>query len=400
MLVPRLPPQYYLTKQRIARQVRYIQRSLLDRGATARHLTDHPADCLLVYESDCASTQYRVNHTAQLLESRNLNCRLIDLETLDRINRFTWLANTRLVFLHRLPMTPALARFIHAARRRRIPVVLDLDDAVHTPALYRHSAIYDVLSPLEKRIHDALAIRVGKTLDRVDAITVSTQPLMEQVQSTGKPIFCIPNRVSPSMIEAASAYTSPAHPSEITSHAITLGYLSGTATHHRDFQPLVPVLETIWETYPHVQLLLAGPLNLNPPIHPRFFDRITTLPLKPWPKFLSYYSKLDINLAPLETANPFCEAKSAIKYLEAALLSIPTIASPTHDFRRLITPGKTGFLAHSPDDWLSTLTACISDLTMCRNIGSAAHIHTCSEETIAANSHIWDDILDNLGVFP
>jgi glycosyltransferase involved in cell wall biosynthesis len=55
-------------------------------------------------------------------------------------------------------------------------------------------------------------------------------------------------------------------------------------------------------------------------------------------------AQFDVNLAPLEVGNPFCEAKSELKYFEAALAGVPTIASPTGPYRRAIRHGETGFL--------------------------------------------------------
>ena len=67
-------------------------------------------------------------------------------------------------------------------------------------------------------------------------------------------------------------------------------------------------------------------------------------------------ARFDINLAPLEFGNPYCQAKSELKFFEAALVDAPTVASPTGPFRRVIDHGKTGFLAATADDGISIST--------------------------------------------
>jgi glycosyltransferase involved in cell wall biosynthesis len=48
--------------------------------------------------------------------------------------------------------------------------------------------------------------------------------------------------------------------------------------------------------------------------------------------------------------NPFSQSKSEIKFMEAALLGIPTVASPTQAFQHAIISGENGYLA-APGDW-------------------------------------------------
>lgn len=59
---------------------------------------------------------------------------------------------------------------------------------------------------------------------------------------------------------------------------------------------------------------------------------------------------LILNIAPLEI-NRFCEAKSELKYFEAALVRVPTVASPTQPFKNAIQHGVNGFLAGDSADW-------------------------------------------------
>ena len=73
--------------------------------------------------------------------------------------------------------------------------------------------------------------------------------------------------------------------------------------------------------------------------------------LQPLMNLPTEMARFDINLAPLEVGNSFCEAKSELKFFDAALVDVPTVASPTGPFRRAIDRGRTGFLATSGDDW-------------------------------------------------
>ena len=53
-------------------------------------------------------------------------------------------------------------------------------------------------------------------------------------------------------------------------------------------------------------------------------------------------ARFDINLIPLEIGNPFCEAKSELKFFEAALVEVCTIASRTGPMQRTISTGRLG----------------------------------------------------------
>jgi GT2 family glycosyltransferase len=97
-------------------------------------------------------------------------------------------------------------------------------------------------------------------------------------------------------------------------------------------------------------------------------------PMMPLEKLPEAMSRFDINLAPLQAGNPFCEAKSELKHFEAALVEVPTVASPTGPMRRAIRDGETGFLATSPEDWYRALIALVDDAALRRRIGHAAYL--------------------------
>jgi SAM-dependent methyltransferase/uncharacterized protein YbaR (Trm112 family) len=62
-----------------------------------------------------------------------------------------------------------------------------------------------------------------------------------------------------------------------------------------------------------------------------------------------------------------------LKFFEAALVDVPTIASPTGPYRRAIEHGKTGFLAASTDDWYEYGKRLIEDPELRARIGREAY---------------------------
>src|SRR5204863_5326912 len=83
-------------------------------------------------------------------------------------------------------------------------------------------------------------------------------------------------------------------------------------------------------------------------------------------------AQIDINLAPLELDNPFCQAKSEIKYTEAALVGVPTVASPTDAFAYAITHGENGLLAATVDEWQAALSQLIEQPEARQQLGAVA----------------------------
>ena len=79
-----------------------------------------------------------------------------------------------------------------------------------------------------------------------------------------------------------------------------------------------------------------------------------------------FISKVHINVAPIKETI-FNEAKSGNKWLEAALVKVPTIASNFGAFKQIINNYETGILCSSNEEWYNALKALIINETM-RNI--------------------------------
>ena len=101
--------------------------------------------------------------------------------------------------------------------------------------------------------------------------------------------------------------------------------------------------------------------------------RIRRIPLVPWRELPEHLVEFDINLAPLVMDNPFAQSKSEIKYMEAALVRAPTVASPTDAYRYAIRPGENGYLPASDDEWEQALALLIEEPDHRRLIAEEAY---------------------------
>ena len=104
-----------------------------------------------------------------------------------------------------------------------------------------------------------------------------------------------------------------------------------------------------------------------------FSSRIEWRQFVPIDQLPNEYARFDINIAPLEVGNRFCEAKSELKFFEAALVGVPTIASPTCTYGAAIRHGESGFLASGRSDWHRYLSILITDPDLRRKIADTAY---------------------------
>jgi hypothetical protein len=110
-------------------------------------------------------------------------------------------------------------------------------------------------------------------------------------------------------------------------------------------------------------------------------NRVHVFPFVPWRELPPQLAALDINLAPLVAGNPFNESKSEIKFMEAALVRVPTLASRMDAFADAIRPGQTGLLAGDAQEWQEALDFLVENSGARQAIGQAAYQDVLSRYT-------------------
>ena len=261
--------------------------------------------------------------------------------------------------LYRLAMSPPLNELISLAHDLGKPVIFDADDLIFDPALVEWHRGVDQLTPAEQQLHVDGVRRYRATLLACDAALMATPLLAQCARELGRPAYVHRNALGNEMLDLAEKLCDQRQ-SRQPNERLVIGYGSGTPTHEVDFKEASAALVNILNRYPQVELWIAGPLEV-PQKLTDFGRRIVRFPLTDWRAWFELLSQMDIALAPLEMGNIFCRAKSEIKFVEAAALGVPVVASNIDPFQDSLTNGHDGFLAANEQEWNRALTLLVEE---------------------------------------
>ncbi|MCC5617186.1 glycosyltransferase [Nostoc sp. CHAB 5836] len=282
----------------------------------------------------------------------------------------------KIIIAHRVPHTYEFEQFVFKAKKLGIKVIFDTDDLVFDPSCLSQIHAYTQMDEQEKTLYENGVKRYRKSMSLCDYITVSTDKLQQKIKESfpNKFLMILRNRISNEMeqgaIEARKCYV----PND---GMLRIAYFSGTKTHVQDFAECVLALKSILTKFPYVRLMIVGHLDI-PEALQEVASQIECIPYMPWRDLPALYRKVDINLAPLEKNNDFTEAKSELKYFEAALLSVPTIASDTSAFRIAIQNGVNGLLCNNLIEWENAMYQLVTNHKLRQEMGHKAFEDTNS----------------------
>ena len=154
---------------------------------------------------------------------------------------------------------------------------------------------------------------------------------------------------------------------------VVIFYGSGTRAHKQDFHEILePALAHIARAWPdRVEIRLIGHfgqfLHLDPGRDP-----VSVIePVWNYEDYCTHMADADINLSVL-SSSPLTDAKSEIKWLEAAMLGIPSVVSATATHRETIVNGESGVLCETTEDFISAIDGLVRDSDLRARIGSTA----------------------------
>lgn len=301
------------------------------------------------------SALYRAHHVAEELDLQGLKTSI----TVQDNPLLPSYADKFSVFVfHRVLYTPSVAKLIARIKAQGKEIIFETDDLVYDAKYLQHMDYFQKMNALERKLYEN---GVGGEIlhdPYVTVCTTTTNFLAEKLRETGKKVYIVPNKLSQSDVAVCEIlYQNRTQDTAV----VKLGYFSGTLSHNKDFATITDALVIILQKYPQVQLFLVGPLETESALSV-FGQRIKQLPYVARAEHFVNVATVDINLAPLEIGNPFCESKSELKFFEAGIVGVPTVASSTAPYREAIEDGVDGFVASTTDEWVEKLSRLIDDM--------------------------------------
>ena len=308
-------------------------------------------------------TRYRVLNKAEQLRKHGFEVMVTNLSDF----QLSMAQNASHIIIYRSPISPELLRLCHMAQDYGKPIFYDIDDLVFDTVYTDQLSYTQGLNSVEKGNYDAGVRNYGYMLENCDGAITSTNQLQEELYKYQSKVLLNRNLASDDLIAISSQYIKDYSQ---TSDIVKIGYFSGSISHNENFELIKPAIKQLLTKYSNVQLHIVGILDIPQDMKP-FENQIVTHDYVDWDKLPALISEVDINLAPL-VDSIFNRAKSEIKWIEAALVKVPTVASKIGAFSDMVIDGETGLLA-TDDQWFDKLEALVLSPELRQNLAESAY---------------------------
>lgn len=316
--------------------------------------------------------RYRVLHQIE-----QLNAGFLDTYEIYYLNfNPLIISDFRVIIFYLCPWTDNVGKAISLAKKLKKKILFDIDDLVIDTKYTNLIPYLQNISVSEKLFYDEAVESMRKTVEHCEGIITSTEVLAKELKKYTSKVFINKNVASEKMFKLSDIALKKKSKKKNTKEII-IGYFSGTITHNDDIEMIIPVLIKILQEFKNVKLLLVGEIELHDKLK-NIFSRIIKKPFVKRNKLPELISKVDINIAPLKK-NIFNEAKSENKWMEAALVKVPTIASNLGEFKLIIKNGETGLLCNNIEDWYISLKKLIINQNFQKTIAENA-FEICKEK--------------------
>ena len=289
-------------------QSREVRKPVIRRGQRHTPKQGRPLIAFVSGFPGTPSETYRVFHPISVLKEF---FEIFATTEADLPKHHAEIESAAILVLFRVGMNEYLFAVIEQAQANGCLVIYDADDLIFDPAIGSPRFI-DGLRHFPAEDHASFRgtmDRARRIVGAVDACTMSTPYLAGKVEELGKTAFVLPNGMNVTMLNWYD--NARAAPRGQSDGKLRIGYASGTRTHERDFAVAKGALLHILKTRDNVLLTIVGTLDLE--VHPEFAEvdnKIERREFVPHAELPFELMRFDINVAPLEIGNPYCEAKS------------------------------------------------------------------------------------------
>lgn len=312
-------------------------------------------------------TLYRVTAKKYIFEKLGYEVNIVSWT--DYTYAITKMQFVDFVIFYRVLFFDSVRELYKEADRLGLTKVYDIDDLIFDEKLYK-AYLEESLLPASVDQEELMrgCILYKEAIYNSDLFWASTYVLSEIYKERSLSDFCfiLPNGVPEQLLEIQK-YSNKSNTTDI----VKIFYGSGTKTHNSDFNLIKEPLLKILDKYPNVNLYILGELVLDSS-YAKFENRIHRIPLLSAESYYAEICEYDIALMPL-VENIFNKAKSNIKYIEASVMGVPSIASKLPEFSRIIRNGVNGYVASSSDEWYTYIETLVIDKEARKKIATKAY---------------------------
>jgi glycosyltransferase involved in cell wall biosynthesis len=335
-----------------------------------------PGDVLIITNGFGDSALYRAYHVAEELNFNGIKCS-VTVQDNPSILKFS--EEFKIFIFHRTLDNKTTQKLVEKIKSQKKEIIFEADDLVYDPKFLKLMDGYKEINFLEKKMYKNGLGGDILTDPYTKVCTTTTTFLAEKFKEEKKKVSIIPNKLSKEDVSWAKEILK--NKKEKSGDEFMIGYFSGTISHNKDFATITQPLTEILEKYPQVKIFLAGPLAPEDTLVNKFRDRVINTPYVLRKEYFKNIALVDICIAPLEIGNSFCEGKSELKFFEAGIFKIPTVASATQTFSEAIKDGEDGFVAKNDREWKEKLEMLILDKKLRVKMGEAAYKKTLEKYT-------------------
>lgn len=231
-----------------------------------------------------------------------------------------------------------------------------------------------------------------KMMRMADALTVTNEPLKKAYAPYNKNIYVLPNYIDTDRWEGVKNNLQ-----RDSDKQVVVGWYGGQS-HQDDMVLIREVIPALFDKYPNVIFKWSG-------LIPEFWraslkkykDKFDYMPWTQdtlsWESHFANFG-FDIALAPL-TDNVFNRCKSNIKWMEAAMLGLPMVASKVEAYM-CIQPGKDGYLVDKYLEWMKFIGRLIDSRDLRQEIGGRAKERVLREYNLKDHVYKWRDVYETV----
>jgi glycosyltransferase involved in cell wall biosynthesis len=370
----------------IDRYRKWFWRYNTENGARAAELFSSPAVIIIGSLDIPQCKKYRVMQKVEYFTSREISCEYAEYRDLTRA--FSGMQLATVLILYRVPSGPEFEALQEEAERLGLTVFYDIDDPIFDEVAYGDNRNLDALSVREREALLAQIPGYKRVMEAVGRVIVSTNGMRERVKSATSVDTVL---VWPNLIDSATENIFEQLPARQVADGdtIALGYFSGSRAHDSDLDLIADVLAELLRSDSRLQLYLGGYTRLPAALN-ELSERVTFLGFMSYHAYLENMAAMDIHLVPL-LIDRFNACKSGIRYLEASMCRVPTVASRVGQFTEMIEDGTTGFLCNSTDDWRHAIDLLINDP------GRRMQMARAAREEVRATHSLASECFNTLG---